>query len=237
MKPVLITIVACALAAVPIALYVRLYQRGRRFALRDALRSADAIVALAGTRGNLEFLDAKVRTAVRLYQNGWAPRIIFSGRFSKRVNGEPNLIPLSELQDAALGGRISWEDIPVATETWDTALGAAYMRDLATRLGVPAEAILVEDQSLHTTENAWFVARIMQQIGLRRIILVTSPFHQLRAALAVTCALVSQHAELINYHAETRDWHPFVWFLSKRNRQLVTSELERIRKYQGKALP
>ena len=40
--------------------------------------------------------------------------------------------------------------------------------------------------------------------------------------LAFANALGSQRAELINYRAETGDWHPLIWFLSKRNRQLVT---------------
>ncbi len=59
--------------------------RGKRFALRDRLRRADAIVVLAGTRGNIRFLEGKIRTAVRLYQQGWAPLIVCSGRFSVKV--------------------------------------------------------------------------------------------------------------------------------------------------------
>src|SRR5262249_27561465 len=62
---------------------------GKRFALRDRPRKADAIVALAGTRGNLDYLEAKIRTAVRLYQEGWAPRILFAGRLSAVVPDGP----------------------------------------------------------------------------------------------------------------------------------------------------
>jgi hypothetical protein len=53
-----------------------LYRQGQQFAFRDPLQHADAIVALAGTRGNLAFLDGKVRTAAQLYHQGWAPHII-----------------------------------------------------------------------------------------------------------------------------------------------------------------
>ena len=36
--------------------WLTLYLKGRRFALRDRLHQADAIVVLAGTRGNIKFL-------------------------------------------------------------------------------------------------------------------------------------------------------------------------------------
>ena len=80
--------VMASLAAVTSAgAWLTCYLRGRRFALRDHLQPADAIVALAGTRGNVKNLDGKIATAVRLYQEGWAPTILFAGRFSATVNG------------------------------------------------------------------------------------------------------------------------------------------------------
>ncbi|MBA4603291.1 YdcF family protein [Thermoactinomyces sp. AMNI-1] len=132
------------------------YMRGKQFALRNRLQKADAIVVLAGTRENIKFLDGKISTSVQLYRQGWASRIICSGRFSAKVDrtGEPNLIPLKELQSAARNGRIQKKDIEKAAKTWDTNLGAGYMRKRALAMGVPPEAILVEDESLHTRENA-----------------------------------------------------------------------------------
>jgi uncharacterized SAM-binding protein YcdF (DUF218 family) len=47
--------------------------------------------------------------------------------------------------------------------------------------GVPQEALVVEDQSLNTGQNAAYVAPLLRQQGVERIILVTSPFHQWRA--------------------------------------------------------
>lgn len=40
--------------------------QGKRFARRNKLQKADAIVVLAGTRGNIKFLDSKIQTAVHL---------------------------------------------------------------------------------------------------------------------------------------------------------------------------
>jgi uncharacterized SAM-binding protein YcdF (DUF218 family) len=51
--------------------------------------------------------------------------------------------------------------------------------------GVPREHLLVEDESLHTRENAEYVLKILKTHNMRRVILVTSPFHQLRTFLTM----------------------------------------------------
>ncbi len=211
-----------------------LMMRGKRFALRDQLRKADAIVVLAGTRGNMRFLDGKIRTAVRLYQQGWAPLLICSGRFSVKVTENPQLIPLEELHQAVACGRIQPQDVAGAARLWDSGLGACYMRDQAVQLGVPPEAILVEDRSLHTRENAEYTLRLLKEWQLRRIILVTSPFHQLRTYLTFAKVLSPHGIEVLNFYADTGEWHPATWFLSANHRRLVKSETERIRQYRQK---
>jgi uncharacterized SAM-binding protein YcdF (DUF218 family) len=221
------------LALVPIAIFARYYRRGQQFALRDPLQKADAIVALAGTRGNIEYLNGKVRTAVRLYQEGWAPRIIFTGRFSRKVTDSPQLIPRHELELAANQGRIDQSDVGPAAETWDEALGARYMRDLAIQLGVPATMITTEEQSLHTLENATFTAKILQEQRASSIILVTSPFHQARTFLTFRKVLQPFGISIMNHYADTDEWHSCTWFLSAKNRSLVASETQRIRRYHG----
>jgi uncharacterized SAM-binding protein YcdF (DUF218 family) len=50
--------------------------------------------------------------------------------------------------------------------------------------GVPANAILVEDASLNTRENAAYSYRLLNSMGIRHILLVTSAFHLPRAAAA-----------------------------------------------------
>ncbi len=54
-------------------LWIALVIQGKKFAIRDRLQKADAIIVLAGTRGNIKFLQGKIATAVYLYQQGWAP--------------------------------------------------------------------------------------------------------------------------------------------------------------------
>ena len=217
-----------------IAVWLGFFLKGRRFALRDKLQHADAIVVLAGTRGNIEFLNGKLRTAVRLCKTGWAPYIICSGRFSVKVTTTPNLISDEEIQDAVIAGRIQEKDVKGAVKTWDIGLGAEYMREQAIHMGISQQAVLVEQQSLHTRENAEYVLALLKKCDMHSIILVTSPFHQLRTYLTFAKVFQQDNIKILNYYAETNEWHPASWFLSTKNRKLVKSEVERIKTYREK---
>ena len=222
------------LILVPLLTWIIYYRRGKQFALRDHLRSADAIIVLAGTRGNLAFLHGKIRTAVTLFQQGWAPCIIFVGKFSRMVTDTPTLMPLEELQQAAAQGRIQEKDIAAAAKTWDICLGADYMRNQAIQMGVPPEATLIEKESLHTRENAEYVLKILQEHHMKRVILITTPFHQLRTYLTFAKVFQPHGIDILNFYANSGEWHPMTWFLSKENRQLVQSEVDRIKIYREK---
>ncbi len=189
---------------------------------------------LAGTLGNINFLNGKIRTAVHLYQQGWAPYLIFTGKFSVKVTDTPTLFPLEELQRAAIQGRIQEKDVAMAAKTWDTCLGATYMCNQAVQMGVPPEAIFVESETLHTRENAEYVLAILKKHHLQQVILVTSPFHQLRTYLTFAKVFQPQGIEIINYYADAGEWHPATWFLSAEHRKLVRSEIECIEKYREK---
>lgn len=214
--------------------WIILFRRGRRFALRDRMQKADAIVVLAGTRGNINFLNGKIRTAVHLYQEGWAPSLICTGKFSVKVTETADLIPREELQVAVAAGRIQEKDVANAAKKWDVGLGARYMANRAIQMGVPSQAVLVEDESLHTRENADYVLSILKEHRMQRIILVTSPFHQQRTYLTFAKVLQPHGIETLNYYADTGEWHPATWFLSKEHRELVASEMERITLYRAK---
>jgi len=218
----------------PILSFSVLYRRGKKFALRDRLSKADAIIVLAGSRGSREFLQSKVRTAAHLYHQGWAPRIIFVGKFSKKVDKAAKLITLEELREAVKQGRIQEKDVALAAETWDVLLGAGYMRDLALKMGVPEDATLIEEESLHTLENATHTLCLLQEHKFQKVILVTTPFHQLRTYLTFAKVFQPHGIAILNYYANTGEWHPLTWFFSKKNRDLVNSEIERIKIYRKK---
>ena len=203
--------------------------------LGDSLRKADAIVVLAGTRGNIKYLQGKIRTAAWLYRQGWAPRIICSGAFSVKITETATPFTADELQAAVDVGRLQAKDIPGALKSWDKRLGAEYMKQQALEMGVPADAILLEDTSLHTRENAEHVLALLKQNGIHStIILVTSPFHQKRTYLTFLKVFQPHGVHIFNYYAETGEWNPATWFFSKEHRKLVQSEIERIKLYRQK---
>lgn len=64
------------------------------------------------------------------------------------------------------------------------AAKGTVMASVAAELGVPNTAILVETRSNDTWTEAFEVARLAQPRGVRRILLVTDPFHMRRATAA-----------------------------------------------------
>lgn len=129
----------------------------------EGLPSAQAIVVLGGSLRvpNLRHREIglvggsdRERHAVRLYKAGKAPLVLASGG-SHRLAG---------------GGR----------QTPEAQVMSALMQDW----GIPSQAILVEDQSLDTHQNAEFSFELLHPKGIRNILLVTSAAHMPRAAAA-----------------------------------------------------
>lgn len=56
------------------------------------------------------------------------------------------------------------------------------MKSLAISLGVPAGDILIEDKSASTYENVKFTRDVLLKSGWRRVLIISSPYHMLRAS-------------------------------------------------------
>ncbi len=89
--------------------------------------------------------------AAELYRQGKAPRILVSG------------------------GAIPWQAGGSGTTP------AGQMGAVLRLLGVPPEAITLEEQSRNTAENARYSAEILSEWGVERVLLVTSALHMPRA--------------------------------------------------------
>lgn len=59
---------------------------------------------------------------------------------------------------------------------------ARRMQALAQEYGVPASAIILEERSRNTFENALYVREVLEERGLKKILLVTSASHMPRSA-------------------------------------------------------
>ena len=74
-------------------------------------------------------------------------------------------------------GRNDWQPhLPTQAST-----EALFLQDL----GVPAQAVILEERSRNTYENALFCAALMKRLGAKRALLVTSALHMPRAAAAL----------------------------------------------------
>lgn len=130
---------------------------------------SDAIVVLGDAltpQGTLsQFGRDRVARGVELLGERAAPRVILSGRGPGR--GPGRRLPIE----------------------------ATAMREHALALGAPPQAILCEEESDSTLQNAYFVkVRLLEPRSWRRILLVTSAWHLGRAKLTFERILGNEYA-------------------------------------------
>jgi len=115
-----------------------------------------------------------------------------------------------------------------AAEDPNSVASGEIMKREAQALGVPDSAILVEPSSNTTEQNARLVASLMKAQGLRSAILVTSPYHQRRAANLFAQAFAPEALTFSNYPARDPDWDANTWWLHEPARTLTAVELAKL---------
>lgn len=88
---------------------------------------------------------------------------------------------------------------------------ASAMRVHAIDSGVPAEVILMEETSGTTAENATNTAELVQNRQLKRVILVTSAYHQRRASLEFQRAFGSGVVIVNRPVTNDKQWSSWWW--------------------------
>jgi uncharacterized SAM-binding protein YcdF (DUF218 family) len=155
---------------------------------REGCHAAEALVVVSG--GDT---PARTKKAVEMFNNGWAPRIIFSG----------------------------------AAEDKEGPSNAAAMRLDAIKQGVPANAILIEEFSENTSENAEKTRDLLMRYKIQDIILITSGYHQRRASLEFAAYTKGDKILIRNAPTNDRDWG-WWWWLTPRGWILAVGEFIRI---------
>lgn len=112
-----------------------------------------------------------------------------------------------------------------AAEEGDVS-NAAAMKNIAISHGVPAGAILIEEKSKTTAENAKFTAEIIKEKGYKNMILVTAPYHQRRTYNLFKKELPD--VEILNQSAIDESWRKKGWWESNIGRFLTVGELGKI---------
>jgi uncharacterized SAM-binding protein YcdF (DUF218 family) len=110
----------------------------------------------------------------------------------------------------------------------ESVSSAEIMRREALRQGVPETAVLVEPASTTTEENAAEVAKLMVQRKLHSAILVTSPYHQRRAAFEFHRAFESRGLVFRNHPASDPEWNAFLWWRQEPLRSRTLLELVKL---------
>ncbi len=91
-----------------------------------------------------------------------------------------------------------------------SAAEAPEMARVAEELGVPPEAILVEDQSTTTWENAYFTAQILRAHGVKSVWIVSQPFHLRRGRRLFRrqglIAMARPNPESVQYESPQLAW-------------------------------
>lgn len=98
---------------------------------------------------------------------------------------------------------------------------AAVMREYLIAQGIPAEAILIEDQATSTYENLLFSKALMEQHGLKTALIVSHTYHLARAIdmaaeLGIAAHPVGAASHVLNlpYHTTRETLAYTLWKLS-----------------------
>jgi len=99
---------------------------------------------------------------------------------------------------------------------------ATSLREVALGMGVPEEAIRMEQVSRSTRESMLAIRPILEREGIRRLAVVTSPYHQRRAVWTARRAL--RGVEVLSRPADPAGWRPEGWWKDPWNRRIVLGE-------------
>lgn len=126
--------------------------------------------------------------------------------------------------------RLGWSDELVfsgAAADPGSPSNAAVMKKQAMDEGVPDASIITDDYSTTTSGNAGDLGMIAKLHNLKRIIVVTSPYHQRRASLEFQKALPDVTV-LSHPTPNDRNWPPNSWWLHPYSWVLAVTELVKL---------
>ena len=175
--------------------------------MSDTPKKSD-IIFIPGTSQS-----AVSETAARLYCAGYAEFVIPSGMYSPKR------------------GKFAAEKIDNPRYAGEYATDFAYCKHILMENGVPENAILREDRSTHTGENAEFSAVVLKELGIRveRAILCCQAFHARRAFM--TYAKHFPDAEILVVPTDTQGITREEWFLHEKSYRRVMSEVRKCGEY------
>jgi uncharacterized SAM-binding protein YcdF (DUF218 family) len=104
---------------------------------------------------------------------------------------------------------------------------AEAMRRQAVAMGVPNDAIIVEETARSTAENAEQTEALFVERGIKEVILVTSAYHQRRASLEFT-KRVDSTVKILNHPVATDHQWSRLWWITPGGWWLAIGEMAKI---------
>ncbi|MEK7083932.1 MAG: YdcF family protein [Patescibacteria group bacterium] len=116
----------------------------------------------------------------------------------------------------------------------EVAIPAPQLAEELYQRGVSKEKVIIESVSQNTFEQATEVMKIAAQKGWKKIILVASHYHQLRAYLTFLQAMKNTGLKIEIYNSPARDLAWFEKIKDKNRAELFEGELQKIEAYSAK---
>ena len=175
--------------------------------MNDAPQKSD-ILFIPGTSQS-----AVTEKAAGLYCAGYAKYVLPSGMYS----GKRGKFAAEKIDDPRYAG--------------DYATDYAYCRHILMANGVPEAAIIREERSTNTMENAAYSAMVLKELGIKveRAILCCQAFHARRAFMSY--AKHFPDAEILVVPTDTQGIRREDWFLHEKSYQRVMSEVRKCGEY------
>lgn len=151
------------------------------------------------------------KRAAALYQAGYAPLIMVSGKYSKG-------------QRKFAGPACGREQYQGCYET-----EADFLTDVLRQEGVPAEKILQESEAEFTLENAMNIRQLLNKrhIPVQRAIICCQAFHARRCRMYFEYVFQDVETEFLMCPAVTQEIDRDHWMESQKGRETVLGELRR----------
>ena len=175
--------------------------------MKDTPQKSD-IIFIPGTSQS-----AVSETAAQLYCAGYAGYVIPSGMYSGKR------------------GKFASEKIDKTRYAGEYATDFEYCKYILMANGVPESAILREDRSTHTGENAEFSAKVLKELGIKaeKAILCCQAFHARRAFMSY--AKFFPDTEILVVPTDTQGIAREDWFLHEQSYRRVMSEVRKCGEY------
>lgn len=174
----------------------------------DLIQKVDVIIIPGATRASIP------ERAAELFNQGYAPYIAVSGKYSSRR---------TEFPTERLKGT-KYQDNHYTCE-------AEFLKNVLELNGVPSESIFFENESTNTLQNAEYIRNELEQkkFSFKSAIICCQAFHARRVQM--TFSLVFPDAQLYICPVTTQNIHKYNWYRTENGIKKVFGEVERCGKY------